>query len=91
PGSTGAQNLLPGIPQSARGRTPQGLEANIDFRGYQLGPNDFPSWPPQKISREEKDWYAMARDLRKEAPPTPPAPRQQEPLADAFSANRRMR
>ncbi|CAK9059872.1 Ornithine aminotransferase [Durusdinium trenchii] len=67
------QKVLPTIPRGARGKpfmkTTEAL--GFELTGYQISERDFPSWPPETSSYEEKEWYAMARSLRNEAPPLP--------------------
>ncbi|CAJ1391860.1 unnamed protein product [Effrenium voratum] len=78
------QKVLPTIPRGARGKP----LTSVDFQltGYQIQKVDFPSWPPESSSNEEKEWYAMARALRHEAPPLPKLAAKQEPVVDNFPA-----
>ncbi|CAK9118299.1 unnamed protein product [Durusdinium trenchii] len=82
------QKVLPTIPRGARGKpfmkTTEAL--GFELTGYQISERDFPSWPPETSSYEEKEWYAMARSLRNEAPPLPKLAIKQEPVVDNFPA-----
>lgn len=82
------QQVLPAIPRGARGKpfmkTTEAL--GFELSGYEISQTDFPSWPPETSSNEEKEWYAMARALRHEAPPLPKLAIKQEPVVDNFPA-----
>lgn len=71
----------------ARGKPFMTTEAlGFELSGYEISEHDFPSWPPETSSNEEKEWYAMARALRHEAPPLPKLAIKQEPVVDNFPA-----
>lgn len=81
------QKVLPSIPRGARGKPFMTTEAlGFELSGYEISEHDFPSWPPETSSNEEKEWYAMARALRHEAPPLPKLAIKQEPVVDNFPA-----
>lgn len=60
------RTLLPRTPdgrQTPRRKLPPSLPVFTmgDFSQYKLEPSTFLSWPPTKTSKEEKQWYEMAR------------------------------
>eukprot|EP00933_Yihiella_yeosuensis_P076606 TRINITY_DN8645_c0_g3_i1.p1 TRINITY_DN8645_c0_g3~~TRINITY_DN8645_c0_g3_i1.p1 ORF type:complete len:408 (+),score=82.49 TRINITY_DN8645_c0_g3_i1:58-1281(+) len=84
PGTHAFKNLLPGIPLSARGALAAKQMNQVNLTGYELGPDMFPSWPPRKATKEEKAWYTMAKECRKEVPLPMGSRQMQEPDADSF-------
>eukprot|EP00438_Fugacium_kawagutii_P033096 Skav229609 [mRNA] locus=scaffold510:259604:260836:+ [translate_table: standard] len=81
--------VLPTIPRGARGKafkTEAKGPLGFELSGYEISEDDFPTWPPKTASSEEKEWYAMARALRHEAPPLPKLAIKQEPVVDNFPA-----
>lgn len=82
PGSRAAQFLLPHIPLSARGKANLLSTNACELQGYEIPREVLPSWPPPKLTKDEKIWYAMARSSKRN--PIPGSPLSKEPRADAF-------
>lgn len=80
--------VLPFIPPGARASAMKPKIKNplfFELQGYELGNGRFQSWPPEKTTLEEKEWYRMARAQRLDAPALPESATMQEPVAEAFS------
>jgi len=81
------KEVLPKIPPGARGKPKQKGVSAVSLLGYEVPAESFPSWPPDKCTREEKEWYHSARSRRSEALPLRDNVGQQEPTVDAFSVS----
>merc|ERR1712232_970704 len=64
PSTSPASARRPQLPSIPPGSSRRRMGGGMDMSVYQLNPSHFPSWPPENASREENQWYSMARQHR---------------------------
>merc|ERR1719198_484171 len=71
--ATSGNGRLPLLPDVGRPHTTRPKSRSTELRatvreplGYSLSPTSFPSWPPKTASTEEREWYNMAIQERRQ-------------------------